>query len=55
MNLAEEQETIADLVAWELLRKEYQTDMGTLVSEALTKLEGKEPFLTPRNVYERAV
>jgi hypothetical protein len=57
MKLAEEQETIADLVAWELLRKEYQTDMGTLVSEALLKLEeeNKCNFLTMRSGSERAL
>jgi hypothetical protein len=55
MKLSEEQEIIADLVAWELLRKEYQTDMGALVSEALLKLEEKEPFLTMRSGYERAI
>jgi hypothetical protein len=57
MKLAEEQETIADLVAWELLRKEYQTDIETMVSEALLKLEeeNKCNFLTMRSGFERAL
>jgi hypothetical protein len=57
MKLREEQATIVDLVAWALLRKEYQTDIETLVSEALTKLEEEKKcsFLTMKSGFERAV
>jgi hypothetical protein len=56
MRLEDEQEALADLVSWELLKREYQTDIEEMVNKEMAILEksGTE-FLTMKTGHERDI